>query len=67
MEKSKDKIFTAQDILWGICNWKLEELTELDKIKILNYLLGDGLDANEYPYGMDDLDSLILEIISEED
>lgn len=64
----KDANFRADDFIHAIRNWKLEPLTINDKAKIMDYLASDidKLNQNSWPYGENDIESLILEIISEE-
>ena len=68
MEKNQiksDAIFTAQDIIWGLKNWKLESLTAEERLTVLNFIINDdGVESNEYRYGENDIESFILEIIS---
>jgi hypothetical protein len=60
--------FRADDFLHALHNWKLEPLTIEEKAKLIDYLSADidKLNANSWPYGEDDIESLILEIISED-
>lgn len=64
----RDTNFRVDDFIHAIANWKLEPLTIEDKAKIVDYLASDidKLNANSWAYGENDIDSFILEIISEE-
>jgi len=53
--------FSRIDIVNALVNWELEPLTEKEKATLLNELIEKDI----FIYGMDDIESLILEIISE--
>lgn len=59
--------FTTLQILQAIANWKLEPFTLRELNFLLSYFCGRYTDNLVYNYAQDDIESLILEILSEVD
>ena len=55
--------FTAADIINALRNWNLEPLTMEEEAYLLQQLVANKKD--DFQYAMNDIESLILELISE--
>ena len=56
--------FTAADIINALRNWNLEPLTLEEKSYLMDQLISNKKD--DFQYAMNDIESLILELISED-
>ena len=57
--------FTVLEILHAIATWNKEPFTLWELNFLLKYFCGEFTDNASYQYGQDDIESFILEILSE--